>query len=146
MNSDEVAIDEVLIKYHIKMLEFTINYNESRTTEGVNESKSFVISDNLKFVWTLLFTSMILVAIIGNSFIIWIIVGHRKMRSVTNTFILNLSIADLVTTVFNVSFNFIFMLTGDWLFGPYFCKITNAIASLTLSASVFTIMALSIER
>ncbi|XP_053207542.1 tachykinin-like peptides receptor 86C isoform X3 [Panonychus citri] len=82
----------------------------------------------------------------GNLGIIWIIIGHRKMRTVTNIFILNLSIADLITSILNITFNFIFMLFGQWYFGYFFCKINTFIAYLTLSASVFTIMALSLER
>jgi hypothetical protein len=33
-------------------------------------------------------------AIIGNFTVIWIILAHRKMRTVTNYFLLNLAIAD----------------------------------------------------
>ena len=48
---------------------------------------------------------------------IWIVLSHARMRSVTNYFIVNLSIADTLNATLNVIPNFIYMLTGNWPFG-----------------------------
>ncbi|XP_074596570.1 tachykinin-like peptides receptor 86C [Brevipalpus obovatus] len=107
---------------------------------------AYVIPFGVKLIWILAYTAMIIISVSGNSIIIWIILGHRKMRTVTNIFILNLSIADLIISLFNTTFNFIFMISGHWYFGYFFCKINNFLVYLTLTASIFTIMAVSIER
>ena len=49
--------------------------------------------------------------------VIWIVLSHARMRSVTNYFIVNLSIADTLNATLNVIPNFIYMLTGNWPFG-----------------------------
>ena len=41
--------------------------------------------------------------------IMTIMAGHHKMRTVTNLLIFNLSLTDLINTVFNSTFSYIFM-------------------------------------
>ena len=43
--------------------------------------------------------------------------SNARMRSVTNYFIINLSMADIINATFNVIPNFTYMLTGNWPFG-----------------------------
>ena len=47
--------------------------------------------------------------------------SNARMRSVTNYFIVNLSIADIINATLNVIPNFTYMLTGNWPFGNFFC-------------------------
>lgn len=47
----------------------------------------------------------------------YFIQAHRRMRTVTNYFLLNLSISDLLMATLNCMFNFIFMLESNWPFG-----------------------------
>jgi len=68
------------------------------------------------------------------------------MRTVTNYFLLNLSIADLLMSSLNCVFNFIFMLNSDWPFGSIYCTINNFVANVTVSTSVFTLVAISFDR
>ncbi|KAG8177204.1 hypothetical protein JTE90_010777 [Oedothorax gibbosus] len=99
-----------------------------------------------QLLWTLLFAVMILVAIVGNTIVMWIIVAHRRMRTVTNLFLLNLAVADFLLASGNAIFNFVFMLNSHWPFGETFCVVSNFVANLTVSTSVFTILAMSLDR
>jgi hypothetical protein len=40
---------------------------------------------------------------------LFFLLAHRRMRNVTNYFLVNLSMADLMMSVMNTVFNFIFM-------------------------------------
>ncbi|KAL5273785.1 hypothetical protein ACFFRR_000501 [Megaselia abdita] len=99
-----------------------------------------------KTIWGFIFGLMLIVAILGNAIVIWIIIGHRVMRTSTNYFLLNLSIADLLMSSLNCVFNFIFMLNSDWPFGSIYCTINNFMATVTVSTSVFTLVAISLDR
>ena len=46
----------------------------------------------------------------------------------------------------NVTFNFVYMLTGHWPFGNVYCKICSFISILSVCGSVFTLIAISIDR
>jgi tachykinin receptor 3 len=68
------------------------------------------------------------------------------MRTVTNYFLMNLSVADLLMSLLNCVFNFIFMLDSDWPFGTAYCTLNNFVANVSVAASVFTLVAISLDR
>ena len=92
------------------------------------------------------FIAMVVVAAGGNIIVIWIVLGHKRMRTVTNYFLVNLAVADTMLTLFNTMFNFVYMLSSDWPFGKIYCKFTQFMSPCTISASVFTFMAIAIDR
>ncbi|XP_053975397.1 tachykinin-like peptides receptor 99D isoform X2 [Hylaeus volcanicus] len=127
------------------------NYTYYNTTNGTNitdlqQRNQFVLPWWRQMIWTLLFAGMIIVATGGNLIVIWIVLAHKRMRTVTNYFLVNLSIADALVSTLNVTFNYIYMLNSHWPFGTLYCKICQFIAVLTICASVFTLMAISIDR
>jgi len=89
---------------------------------------------------------MVIVATGGNIIVIWIVLAHKRMRTVTNYFLVNLAIADTLISVFNTVFNSVYMLYSDWPFGRSYCKFNMFIAPCTISASVFTFMAIAVDR
>ncbi|XP_054263186.1 tachykinin-like peptides receptor 86C isoform X1 [Macrosteles quadrilineatus] len=99
-----------------------------------------------KVVWSSVFAIMLLVATGGNSIVMWIVLAHRRMRTVTNYFLVNLSVSDLMMALLNCIFNFIFMLNSHWPFGSFYCTVNNFVANVTVAASVFTLVAISIDR
>ncbi|RZF36506.1 hypothetical protein LSTR_LSTR008841 [Laodelphax striatellus] len=68
------------------------------------------------------------------------------MRTVTNYFLVNLSVADLMMSVFNCIFNFVSMLENNWHFGQTYCTVNNFVANVTVAASVFTLTGISCDR
>lgn len=128
---------------------------------------SFILPWWRQLLWTILFGGMVIVATGGNLIVIWIVLAHKRMRTVTNYFIgklklrfekqnwnhkinffrtVNLSIADAMVSTLNVTFNYIYMLNSHWPFGLLYCKISQSVAILSISASVFTLMAIAIDR
>lgn len=68
------------------------------------------MSQHERIFWILLFSSMVLVAAGGNIIVIYIVSTKKDMKSVTNYFLVNLSLADTMVSTLNVIFNFISML------------------------------------
>lgn len=99
-----------------------------------------------KLIWNSLFLPMVVVATGGNLIVIWIVWNHKRMRTVTNIFLVNLAVADTMVSTLNVTFNFAYMLTGDWAFGKLYCKISQFVAVLSICASVFTLTAVATDR
>ena len=59
---------------------------------------------------------------------------------------MNLSIADTMVSSLNVTFNFVYMLIGHWPFGLLYCKLSSHISIMSVCGSVFTLMAISVDR
>ncbi|KAK9503423.1 hypothetical protein O3M35_009978 [Rhynocoris fuscipes] len=68
------------------------------------------------------------------------------MRTTTNYFLVNLSISDLLMSLFNCVFNFTYMLDSHWPFGSIYCTINNFVANVSVAASVFTLVAITLDR
>ena len=100
----------------------------------------------VQLLWSLLFGIIVLLSVMGNSLLLWIILANKKMRTVTNFYLLNLAISDLASSIFNALFNFVFMLNSHWPFGYLYYVFTNFMANLTIASSVFIITATSIDR
>ncbi|XP_071512799.1 tachykinin-like peptides receptor 99D isoform X2 [Panulirus ornatus] len=99
-----------------------------------------------QLIWSVVFGGMVVVATGGNLIVIWIVLADRRMRTVTNIFLVNLSVADAMVSTLNVVFNFTYMLSVDWRFGRIYCKISQFVSILSICASVFTLMAISFDR
>lgn len=117
------------------------NHNGSQA-----DHNQFILPLWRQVLWTLLFAGMVVVATGGNLIVIWIVLANKRMRTVTNYFLVNLSVADAMVSTLNVTFNYTYMLNSHWPFGTLYCKISQFVAVLSISASVFTLMAISIDR
>ncbi|KAK4020832.1 hypothetical protein OUZ56_002777 [Daphnia magna] len=125
------------------------NYNWSHNNsilEDASQNDQFNLPWWRIVLWTMLFAVMVVISTGGNLIVVWIVLADRRMRTVTNYFLVNLSIADTMVSTLNVIFNFISMVTNDWPFGRIYCKISQFVAVISICGSVFTLMAISIER
>ncbi|NWR18815.1 NK2R protein, partial [Emberiza fucata] len=82
----------------------------------------------------------------GNATIIWIILAHRRMRTVTNYFIVNLALSDLLMSAFNTIFNFIYASHNVWYFGEEFCRFQNWFPITAVFVSIYSMTAVAAER
>ncbi|XP_028028937.1 tachykinin-like peptides receptor 99D isoform X2 [Bombyx mandarina] len=132
---------------------FYVTFYDVENERYVNDSQnatepyqSFILPWWRQILWTVLFAGMVVVATVGNLVVIWIVLTNKRMRSVTNYFLVNLSVADAMVSTLNVTFNFTYMLNSNWPFGHFYCKFCQFIAVLSISASVFTLLAISVDR
>ncbi|KAH7984396.1 hypothetical protein HPB52_020298 [Rhipicephalus sanguineus] len=112
----------------------------------VGGQRQWVLAWWTQLLYALLFGSVVAVAVLGNALVVWVVLAHRSMRTTTNCFLVNLSLADAMTATFNAVFNLVYMLESHWAFGLLYCIFSNFLANLTLASSAFTITAMSIDR
>ncbi|XP_035824812.1 tachykinin-like peptides receptor 99D isoform X2 [Aplysia californica] len=117
----------------------------SNCTDGCGENR-YILPWWQQSIFITMFVLMFIIAAGGNIIVIWIVLAHKRMRTVTNYFLVNLAIADVMISIFNVLFHFTFNLYQDWFFGLEYCKFAFFIASCTISVSVLTFMAIAIDR
>uniref|UniRef100_A0AC34FF55 G-protein coupled receptors family 1 profile domain-containing protein n=1 Tax=Panagrolaimus sp. ES5 TaxID=591445 RepID=A0AC34FF55_9BILA len=90
--------------------------------------------------------SLILCSIAGNLTVVWIVLRHERMRTVTNYYLLNLAISDLAITVLNTGFSGTYNLYYNWVFSDVHCAINNLMGITPICASVFTMIVMSVDR
>lgn len=69
-----------------------------------------------------LYSTILLLAVIGNSLVILTLVQNRRMRTITNVFLLNLAVSDILLGVLCMPFTLVGMLLRDFVFGEIMCK------------------------
>lgn len=97
-------------------------------------------------LWSVAYAVVLLVSLLGNLTVIWIIVAHRRMRTVTNYFLLNLAFCDASMAAFNTLVNFIYAVRSQWYFGNSYCKFHNFFPVAAVFASIYSMTAISVDR
>lgn len=69
-----------------------------------------------------LYATILLLAIVGNALVILTLVQNRRMRTITNVFLLNLAVSDILLGVFCMPFTLVGTLLRDFVFGEIMCK------------------------
>ncbi|OCT99011.1 alpha-1D adrenergic receptor [Xenopus laevis] len=88
----------------------------------------------------------ILFAIVGNIMVILSVACNRQLQTVTNYFIVNLAIADLLLSTTVLPFSATLEVLGFWAFGRIFCDIWAAVDVLCCTASIMSLCVISIDR
>ncbi|GLD59453.1 C3a anaphylatoxin chemotactic receptor-like protein [Lates japonicus] len=100
------------------------------------------IMDNISIV---LYTLTVVLGITGNSVVIWV-AGFRLKPKVTNVWLVNLAIADLIfcfTRVFSLIKKLFF---DHWPFGVFLCKFNGFFKYGNMFCSVFLLAVISLDR
>lgn len=113
------------------------------SSNGTTNGESF----SFKIVKLSIYAVIFLVSIVGNTLVVVVIIRRRRMRTVINYFILNLAVADLAMTCICIPFDIPVQENGyRWPYGPIMCRIIYPLQTMSLFASVFTLMAVSLNR
>ncbi|XP_022616735.1 C3a anaphylatoxin chemotactic receptor-like isoform X2 [Seriola dumerili] len=111
--------------------------NDKATTVDID-----AIMDNVTIV---LYTLTVVLGITGNSMVIWV-AGFKLKPKVTNVWLVNLAIADLIfccTRVFSLTKKLFF---DYWPFGVFLCKFNGFFKYGNMFCSVFLLAVISLDR
>eukprot|EP00057_Strongylocentrotus_purpuratus_P002084 XP_003723810.1 PREDICTED: bombesin receptor subtype-3-like [Strongylocentrotus purpuratus] len=94
---------------------------------------------------------MIIVLIFGilaNLSIIWIVLKNKRLRSTPNIIVVNLTVGDLLCLLVNLPFIIDFHVRHErhWVFGQFMCKFVHSSMVTSGCITVYSLMALAIER
>ncbi|KAL1023497.1 hypothetical protein UPYG_G00041510 [Umbra pygmaea] len=117
--------------------------NGSNTTGNLNQ---FVQPPWRIALWSVAYSFVLAVAVFGNLIVMWIILAHKRMRTVTNYFLLNLAFSDASMAAFNTLINFIYAAHGDWYFGEAYCRFHNFFPVTSVFASIYSMTAIAVDR
>nr|XP_057916590.1 neuropeptide FF receptor 2-like [Doryrhamphus excisus] len=87
-----------------------------------------------------------LMCMLGNGVVCFIVLRSRNMRTVTNIFILNLAISDLLVGIFCMPTTLVDNIITGWPFDNMVCKLSGMVQGISVSASVFTLVAIAVDR
>ncbi|XP_007435853.1 neuropeptide Y receptor type 2 [Python bivittatus] len=89
---------------------------------------------------------IILLGLIGNSLVIHVVIKFKSMRTVTNFFIANLAVADLLVNTLCLPFTLVYTLLGEWKLGPVLCHLVPYAQGLAVQVSIVTLTVIALDR
>ena len=87
-----------------------------------------------------------IVGVIGNILVCLVVCRERKMKNVTNYFIFNLAVSDLSVLLICIPFDFGEIVTQTFPYGAFMCRLVYPLQTLATTASVGTLVAISLNR
>ncbi|XP_047425055.1 tachykinin receptor 1b [Mugil cephalus] len=128
-----------------------LNATECNATDGTNSSCSDGSNQFIQPVWQITlwavaYCSMVAVSVVGNLVVIWIILAHKRMRTVTNYFLVNLAFAEAAMSAFNTVINFAYAVHNEWYFGLIYCRFHNFFPIAAIFASIYSMTAIALDR
>ncbi|XP_071812262.1 G-protein coupled receptor 54-like [Apostichopus japonicus] len=91
---------------------------------------------------------ILIVGLVGNSIVIYVILkaGHGRVKSATNSYIINLAITDISFLVCCVPGTASMYAWKEWMFGDFMCKLVFFMMHAAAQATCLTLTAMSVDR
>ena len=84
--------------------------------------------------------------LVGNSLVIFVVLGNKQMRSTTNILIVSLAFADLIFIIICVPFTATEYVMPIWPFGDAWCKVVRYAVYVSVYVSIYTLVLMSLDR
>ncbi|UXI21075.1 Mechanosensory protein 2 [Sarcoptes scabiei] len=136
--------------------------NEIIATNSFETFAPLLIDNQWRYppLWTIslcfAYTSVFIIGLLGNGAVLWVMYTLRynspqSMSTNSNTnifnyFICNLAIADLLVIIFCLFPNLLGSILTNWILGRFVCKAVTYLQGVSVSASIYTLVAISIDR
>ena len=94
----------------------------------------------------LAYSIMIIFSFLTNFIAIIIFLVGRRSRSELTPFFLNLSIFNIIMTVYCIPFTITSVIFQRWLFAPQLCKVLDGLKTFSISGLLLTLITIAIDR
>ncbi|KAM6169270.1 chemokine XC receptor 1 [Rhynchocyon petersi] len=122
------------------------NIPESTTTYDYDYSS--ILCEHKTFFFavftTTLYPLVFLFSLVGNGLVLWVLVKYESLESITNVFILNLCLSDLVFS--SLLPIWVLAYHQGWVLGDFLCKLLNLVFSISLYSSIIILTVMTIHR
>ena len=120
--------------------------NDQIITNNSTFNSAMVLRNNdLTYYFVPFYTILFLIGAFGNGLVIISILRSSRLRTVTNTYLLNIAIADFLLLL-SIPFLIVTILANGWIFGNILCKMYYNFIHINQYVSSLLLAALSFDR
>uniref|UniRef100_A0A671KFM4 Chemokine XC receptor 1-like n=1 Tax=Sinocyclocheilus anshuiensis TaxID=1608454 RepID=A0A671KFM4_9TELE len=125
----------------------TLDYYDYNFTNDSIDDGICIKKNAIQFataITPVIFIIIVLFSCVGNTLVVWVLVKYENLKSLTNTFLLNLALSDLIFT-FGLPFWAYYYIYG-WTLGDPACKAVNFVFYTGYYSSIIFLTVLTIHR
>lgn len=104
------------------------------------------LSEPYQTILAVIYTITALFAFVTNATAIGALVAGRRSAPELKKYLINLFTTDILIALFSIPFSYTDFMYGQWIFPKILCPITNFITSCAVCVSIYTLVAIGIER
>ncbi|NXM17833.1 NPFF2 protein, partial [Ploceus nigricollis] len=131
---------------HLDLLNYNGTYKYLSLEGNVSYVDFYLHQPWVAAVFITSYLLIFLLCMVGNGGVCFIVLWSKHMRTVTNLFILNLAVSDLLVGLFCMPTTLLDNIIAGWPFGSLVCKMSGMVQGISVSASVFTLVAIAVDR
>ncbi|KAI2657883.1 Pyroglutamylated RF-amide peptide receptor [Labeo rohita] len=99
-----------------------------------------------KTTFVIVYTVIFLLALIGNSLVVYIVLRKRGIQTATNIFICSLAVSDLLISFFCIPFTLLQNISSEWFGGVLVCKTVPFVQTTAIVTGILTMTCIAVER
>ncbi|XP_058803805.1 prolactin-releasing peptide receptor-like [Phymastichus coffea] len=103
-------------------------------------------SPGLQLLIGSLYAGIFLLGLLGNALVCFVVARSRHMQTVTNLFIGNLALSDILMCVLAVPFTPLYTFLGSWVFGDALCHLVPCAQGVSVYLSTLTLTGIALDR
>ncbi|XP_020291919.1 prolactin-releasing peptide receptor-like [Pseudomyrmex gracilis] len=100
----------------------------------------------VQIVFCMFYVIIFVLGIFGNVLVVFVVQRNRHMHTVTNFFITNLALSDVLLCVLAVPFTPLYTFMGGWVFGKTLCHLVPYAQGVSVYISTFTLTSIAADR
>ena len=113
------------------------------TDEGVSV---YLDLSPVNIVLIVIYSLIFIFGLMGNIFVIVAIVKFKSLRTLTNYFLLNLTVGDILVILVCIPVTLGSSVYKKWIYGELLCKLTPFIQGSAVGVSVLSLLSISVSR
>lgn len=126
-----------------KLLNATLN------PQSVNDTLANKVIMNNAFVqasFSVFYFAIFVIGITGNVLVCYVVCRNKAMHTVTNLFITNLALSDILLCFLAVPFTPLYTFLGRWIFGNLLCHMVPFAQGVSVYISTLTLTSIAMDR
>ncbi|XP_066100393.1 C-C chemokine receptor type 1-like [Saccopteryx bilineata] len=127
----------------------TTEVNNDWTTESNSRYPTSCQYETVKYIGAQLlpplYSLIFVIGLVGNILVVLVLLQHKRLKDITNIYVLNLAISDLLF-LFTLPFWIHYYRKDNWVFGDVMCKLLSGLYYVGQYSEIFFIILLTIDR
>ncbi|XP_043287537.1 prolactin-releasing peptide receptor-like isoform X2 [Venturia canescens] len=120
----------------------TSSNNASLLSNAPDFTSDFVV----QMMFCIFYGNIFVLGVFGNMLVCYVVARNRQMQTVTNLFITNLALSDILLCFLAVPFTPLYTFLGGWVFGKTLCHLVPYAQGVSIYISTLTLTGIAVDR